>query len=316
MTITTTNDLVAPILQSLMPGMLSVPTPNFNYILGAEKYSMPRYGGTTARFLRPNPLNPPIVQLGNSGIEPVSQVPSRDIIDAVMAAFGTSVILNEQVVIQDQDPVLSWVTERLGVAGRQAEDIILRDYLVSAASLYNFRGGTNGDTPTNMSENDFSALNARLDTANAFKIVNGKIGEDRFGSSPVRTGYIMYCSTELEPSLDGLGKFTSNWNYPNHNDVVYCEYGSVLNTRVFTSSESSVQRGASALGADVYNNIYHGREAYAHIDQDAYSMQMIYRDPIFSGPLALNGTLGIKFMQAQAILQDTWITNARCTRVM
>lgn len=144
MSITTTNDLVAPILQSLAPGMLAVPTPNFNYRIPAERYTMPRQGGTTLRFLRPNKLRPPITQLGNSGIEPVSQVPSRDIKDAIISFFGTSVILNEQVVLQDQDPVLAWVTERLGVAAVESEDIILRDYLLSAASVYNFRGGLNG----------------------------------------------------------------------------------------------------------------------------------------------------------------------------
>lgn len=109
MSITTTSGLPAPILQSLAPGMLSVPTPNFNYIIPAEKYSMPRQGGTTMRFLRPVPLDPPVVQLGNTGIEPPSQVATREIVDAAMAFYGTSVILNEQVVIQDQDPVLSWV---------------------------------------------------------------------------------------------------------------------------------------------------------------------------------------------------------------
>lgn len=104
MAITTTSNLPAPILQSLAPGLLSVPTPNFNYIIFAEKYSMPRSGGTTMRFLKPNALSPPIVQLGNSGIEPASQIATRNVIDATMAFYGTSVVLNEQVVIQDQDP--------------------------------------------------------------------------------------------------------------------------------------------------------------------------------------------------------------------
>lgn len=91
--ITTTGFLPSPILQSLAPGMLSVPTPNFNYIIPAEKYSMPRNGGTTMRFLRPVPLLPPITQLGNSGIEPASQVAQREIVDAAMSFYGTSVIL-------------------------------------------------------------------------------------------------------------------------------------------------------------------------------------------------------------------------------
>jgi N4-gp56 family major capsid protein len=315
MTITTTGQLPAPILQSLAPGMLSVPTPNFNYIIPAEKYSMPRGGGTTMRFLRPVPLQPPIVQLGNLGIEPPSQVATREIIDSAMAFYGTSVILNEQVVIQDQDPVLSWVTERLGVAMRQAEDIILRDYLLSSSSVYNCKGGQDGDNPTELTLRDLSNVASALDTANAFKFLTGKLGEDRFGSSPIRAAYFFLTNTELQPTFDSLDKFTSSWNYPNQNDVIYSEYGAVLNFRIFTSSESAVQRGASMNGNDVYNNMAVARESYAHIDQDGYSSQLLYRPPIFSGPLALNGTLGVKFAQAQALLQETWLRNVRCTQV-
>lgn len=58
---------------------------------------MPANGGTTMRFMRPRALQPPTVQLGNSGIDPPAQVPQRDIIDAQMAFFGTGCIINEQV---------------------------------------------------------------------------------------------------------------------------------------------------------------------------------------------------------------------------
>lgn len=315
MSITTTSNLPAPILQSLAPGMLSVPTPNFNYIIPAEKYSMPRNGGTTMRFLRPVPLVPPVTQLGNTGIEPPSQVATREMVDAAMAFYGTSVILNEQVVIQDQDPVLSWVTERLGVAMRQAEDIILRDFLLSAASVYNCRGGVSGDSPSEMTVRDLSNVAATLDTANAFKFLSGKLGEDRYGSSPIRSAYMLLTSTSLQPTFDAMDKFTNSWAYPNNNDVIYSEYGSVLNFRIFTSSESAVQRGASMNGNDVYNNMAVARQSYAHIDQDGYSAQLLYRPPIFSGPLALNGTLGVKFAQTQALLQETWIRNVRCIQL-
>lgn len=261
------------------------------------------------------PLAPPVVQLGNSGIEPASQVATREIVDAAMAFYGTSVILNEQVVIQDQDPVLSWVTERLGVAMRQAEDIILRDFLLSAASVYNCRGGVDGDNPTEITVRDLSNVAASLDTANAFKFLTGKLGEDRFGSSPIRSAYFLLCSTELQPSFDAMDKFTSSWNYPNQNDTIESEYGAVLNFRIFTSSESAVQRASSMNGNDVFNNMAVARQAYAHIDQDGYSSQLLYRPPIFSGPLALNGTLGVKFAQTQAILQETWLRNVRCTQI-
>lgn len=92
------------ILQSLAPAALYVPTPGFNYILICDKVSMPQRGGSTIRFFRPRNLVPPTIQLGNSGIEPNPQIPARDIIDAELSEFGTSCIINEQVLIQDQDP--------------------------------------------------------------------------------------------------------------------------------------------------------------------------------------------------------------------
>lgn len=39
---------------------------------------------------------------------------------------------------------MAWVSERLAVAMRQAEDLVLRDYVVSAASVINAGGGGNG----------------------------------------------------------------------------------------------------------------------------------------------------------------------------
>jgi N4-gp56 family major capsid protein len=202
-------------------------------------------------------------------------------------------------IIQDQDPVLSWVSERLGVAMKQAEDTILGNYLLSAASQYNCQKGVNGDNPTEPTLRDFANVNAALDTANAFKFLSGKQGEDRFGSAPIRSAFFCLAHTLLESSFDVLNGFIHAWNYPNQNDVLYSEYGSVTNFRILTSSNAIVQSSASTNGRDVYNNMIVAREAYAHIEQDGYSSQLIYRPPIFSGPLALNGTLGVKFAQAQ-----------------
>lgn len=152
----------------------------WNYITVCDKVSMPPNGGTTCRFMRPRALTPPTIQLGNSGIDPPAQVPQRDIIDAQMAFFGTGCIINEQVILQDQEGVLAWVSERLAVAMRQAEDLILRDYIVSAASQINAGGGSNGDNPTNLGVSDFSLVATTLDTNNAYKFMSGIEGMDRF----------------------------------------------------------------------------------------------------------------------------------------
>lgn len=320
MSITTTGNLGPLILQSLAPAMLYVPTPTMNYITVCDKVSMPSNGGTTCRFMRPRALTPPTVQLGNSGIDPPAQVPQRDIIDAQMAFFGTGCIINEQVILQDQEGVLAWVSERLAVAMRQAEDLILRDYIVSAASEINAGGGSNGDNPTNLGITDFSLVVTTLDTNNAYKFMTGIEGMDRFGTGPIRSAYFMLSSTELQTDFDSLTSsgslaFLSQWNYPTNASALPAEYGSVGNVRILTSSEAPVARGASALGNDVYYNTVLGKQAITHINQDGYSMNLIYRDPYYSGMLAQNATLAVKFAQAQAITQDTAIRNLLATRL-
>ena len=317
MSITTTGNLGPMILQSLAPAMLYVPTPTMNYITVCDKVSMPPNGGTTCRFMRPRALQPPTIQLGNAGIDPPAQVPQRDIIDAQMAFFGTGCIINEQVILQDQEGVLAWVSERLAVAMRQAEDLILRDYIVSAASVLNAGGGSNGDNPTNLGISDFSLVATTLDTNNTYKFMSGIEGELRFGSGPVRSSYFMLSSTELQSDFDTLvGQgFLSQWNYPNNTSALPSEYGNVHNIRVLTSSEAPVARAASAKGNDVYYNTVVGKQAITHINQDGYSMNLIYRDPYYSGMLAQNATLAVKFAQAQALTQDTAIRNLISTRI-
>jgi len=102
---------------------------------------------------------------------------------------------------------------------------------------------------------------------------------------------------------------------PTNSSALPSEYGSVFNIRILTSSEAPVARAASANSNDVYYNTVVGKQAITHINQDGYSMNLIYRDPYYSGMLAQNATLAVKFAQAQAITQDTAIRNLLCTRL-
>jgi N4-gp56 family major capsid protein len=196
------------------------------------------------------------------------------------------------------------------------EDLILRDYIISAASEINAGGGSNGDNPTNLGLSDFSLVATTLDTNNAFKFISGIEGMDRFGTGPIRSSYFMLSSTELQTDFDSLvGQgVVNNWNYASNTSALTSEWGSVFNLRILTSSEAPVARAASANGQDVYYNTVLGKQAITHIGQDGYSMNLIYRDPYFSGMLAQNATLAVKFAQSQALTQDTAIRNLLCTR--
>jgi len=150
--------------------------------------------------------------------------------------------------------------------------------------------------------------------------MSGIEGMDRFGTGPIRSAYFMLSSTELQGDFDNLtgSGFLSQWNYPTNASALPAEYGSVFNIRILTSSEAPVARAAIANSAGTTNDLYYntvlGKQAITHINQDGYSMNLIYRDPYYSGMLAQNATLAVKFAQAQAITQDTAIRNLLSTR--
>ena len=52
--------------------------------------------------------------------------------------------LNEQVTLQNQDPVLNECAARLGVSLRQTEDQLTRDMLAAGAGFINCVAGFNG----------------------------------------------------------------------------------------------------------------------------------------------------------------------------
>ena len=211
--------------------------------------------------------------------------------------------------------VLAWVSQRLGVAGKQAEDIILRDYIVSASSKINASGGANGDNPTNLGPSDFSAVGATLDTNNAMKFLDGIDPSIKIGTGAVRPSYVMLSSTELQPDFDSLvgSGFKNQWDYSANLTALQNEYGNIFNIRVLTSAEAPVLRTASLGGRDVYLNIVAGKQGVTHIGQTGDSMQLLYRGPEFSGMLQQNATLAIRFPQAQALTQDTAVRVLRST---
>ncbi len=144
MSITTTSTLPAPVQQSFSFKLLSVPVPYMIQKIPADLKAMPRNGGTTLRMRRYNPLATAPAPLGNSGVTPPPQNLTAINIDAKMDFYGTYMLLNEQVTLQNQDPVLNEAAQRLGVSLRQTEDQLMRDMLQSTASFINCVGGSDG----------------------------------------------------------------------------------------------------------------------------------------------------------------------------
>ncbi len=135
-------------------------------------------------------------------------------IDAKISFYGTYVQLNEQVTLQNQDPVLNECAARLGVSLRQTEDQLTRDMLASTASFINCTGGFNGDVPTEITRSDVDTVVRALLNNNAYTIMDNIEGEDKFGTAPTRDAYFALCSTQLTGDLDAVAGFTQKSQYP------------------------------------------------------------------------------------------------------
>lgn len=313
MPITTTGVLPAPVQQSFSFKLLSVPVPNMIHKIPAMKKNMPKNGGTTLRMRRYNPLNTAMVPLGNTGVTPPPQVLTAVDIDAKISFYGTYIVLNEQVTLQNQDPVLNEAAARLGVSLRQTEDQLTRDMLAATAAFINCTGGVNGDNPTEITRADVADVVRVLLDNNAYTILDNIEGENKFGTSPVRDAYFALCSTQLTGDLDSVAGFIQKNQYPSPMNALRSEWGAIGNLRFLVSSIGSVTNAASALGANVYNIFCVGMEAYACIEQDGFSASFIYRPPIYDGPLALNASVGYKFAEVPRITNDEWVINLRAT---
>jgi N4-gp56 family major capsid protein len=314
MAITTSSVLPAAVQQSLSLKLLSVPTPYMIHSIPAMKKNMPANGGRTLRMRRYNALHTATVPLGNSGVTPPAQQLTAVDIDATIDFYGSYVLINEQVTLQSEDPVLNSAAQRLGVSLRQTEDELVRNMLASTAAFINCVNGTNGDNPTELTRGDIDEVIRSLANSNAYTISDSIEGTNQFGTSPVRDSYLALASTQLIGDLENVTGFISKVQYPgNGNDALRPEWGSVSNIRFLLSSMGSVAANASLNDANIYNIFCVGMEAYAVIEQDGYSAQFILRPPIYDGPLALNSSAGYKFAQVPRITNDAWVINLRTT---
>ena len=313
MPITTTTVLPAPVQQSFSLKLLSVPVPNFIMKIPAMLKKMDRNSGRTLRMRRYNPLLTAMVPLGNTGVTPQAQTLTAVDIDATVSFYGTYLIINEQVTLQAQDPVLNEAAARLGVSLRQTEDQLTRDMLVATAAFVNAVNGVNGDNPTEITQADVSDVVRALLGNNAYTILDNIEGEDKFGTAPVRDAYFMLSHTDMTSDFENVGTFIQKNAYPSPMNALKSEWGAIKNARILISSVASKVLNSSMNGATVYNNPVVGMEAYACVEQNGYSSSFIYRPPMFDGPLAMNCSVGYKFAEVPRILNDQWVLNLRCT---
>jgi N4-gp56 family major capsid protein len=140
------------------------------------------------------------------------------------------------------------------------------------------------------------------------------LGENRFGTSPVREAFWAMMSTSVLDDLENVNGFISQAQYPSNMNTLDAEWGSVGNVRFLYSSLGSSSANASLNGNTVYNVFITGQEAYAEVQLTRASAQFIYTPPGGpTDPLRRLQLGAFKMAQVPRILNDAWVYNLCCT---
>ena len=83
-------------------------------------------------------------------------------------------------------------------------------------------------------------------------------GENKFGTSPVRSSYWGFMSVDLQADLEAVSSFISSANYPNPMNALEAEWGSTRNVRWLLNTN-----GFQRCFANVYSSFILGKKPMA-----------------------------------------------------
>lgn len=293
--------------------LLSTPMFNLIHSFGADLHYAESHIGRNIRMSRYERLSTNGGQLDGSGIDPAPEVVQRTDVDAKVEIFAKTVVVNEQVVLWENDKVLTKFTALLGQWLREKEDLLMRDLYASSVSYLNATGGVNGLQPSEISRNDINNIERILLGNDARTMLQVIEAENRFATGPTRDAFIALAHTDITSDLQNVGGVLLKNAYPDQNGLRPEEYCSVSRFRFFVSSKAASIPGAASNGSTVYTIPMYGLEAAAKVEQNNYTSILGYRPPYVVSSVAQNSQLYAKFAIGRAITNQNWISGLNVT---
>lgn len=312
--ITSIQNMAPELPLQMSEDLLSTPMFNLIHSFGADLHYAESHIGRTIRMARYERLSTDGGQLDGSGIDPAPEVVVRSDIDARVEVYAKTVVINEQVVLWENDKVLTKFTALLGQWLREKEDLLMRDLYASSVSYINATGGVNGDQPSEISRNDINNIERLLLGNDARTMVSVIEAENKFGTAPTRDAFIALASTDITSDLQNVQGVLLKNAYPLQEGLRPEEYCSVSRFRFFVSSKAAKTPGASLAGNTVYTIPMYGLEASTKVEQNNYSARLGYRPPYVVSSVAQNSQLYAKFAIGRAITNQNWISGLNVTQ--
>ncbi len=240
MAITTMTQLPPEVRQYFDRLLLALARPYYIYDLFAQKRQIPLNSGDQMVFRRYGTLNAATIPLTDGQTPPGDQLSVTDFL-AQIQWYGSFVTITDQVQYVVQDRVLNEATKVLSLQLGLTIDTLIRDMMVSTSSSISCQFGSNGNTPTEITDLDIQTAVIALRQGNARLMTNPLPGENKFGTAPVRSSFWGFMSVDMQADLEAVSSFISSANYPNPMNALEAELSNSLALGKFSLIDLDIQ---------------------------------------------------------------------------
>ena len=284
--------------------------PRFNYNNFGQVRMMPQKNTSRLAFRRQENLNSDPVVL-TEGVTPAfDQVFNFDV-EVELQQYGKVVALSDKVIVSVEDDTAVETADNLNQAMFGMLDKVTRDTLASTASIIQAANGANGNTPTEVSQDDAELALDYLYQNDAEKMAPVIEGQNRFGTAPIDEAYWVLSDVDMRKDWKALESYVPTSQYPSQMSVLQAEVGAIDEARIVLSSQGSVDSSTSPA---TFNNFFVASGFYAHSGIDEVAAEMIIKQ-LGQGDDALNQrqTMGFKAFFGALILDDNFGVNLQTT---
>lgn len=268
----------------------------------AKQRPIPSKNGNTIKFRRYSSLSAATTPL-TEGVTPSGSLLSKTDLTAQVSWYGDFVHVTDVVDMTVEDPALAVAGTRLGEQMALTRDNLIRDILAACASSTNASNGSNGGTPTEITEADIKGVVKTLLGNNARMMLPVQIGSAKVGTTPGSEAFWGIFDSDILDDLEDVNGFVPVAEYPSGKGGDVTEWGQTGNVRWLLTSEGYVS-------SSTYSLPIIGREAFACTDLTGATAKNIVKPFGSAGtadPLDQRATSGWKMAFVARILNDNFM---------
>lgn len=263
------------------------------YFLGSTPADIaPHQGSVTAKWRRVENLSVSLTALtALTGTEDyptrTGVTPTVNDLTAALLKYGNHIILNEEVVIENFNPVTDKYSEILGINAGQVLNQLQRNELEDNSTV-EFGGAitTASTIIAAMVLNDVKQVVNLLNRASALKFTPMTTGSVNTNTTPQRDAFWGICHSDVEEDIRGFTGFVPVEQYASQTVTEKGEFGSVGGVRWVSTPEASIDTGiGSTAGSsmretsskvDVYSSIIMGMDHHGSLGLGVDHIKEIY----------------------------------------